>query len=116
MKQSQIIDYFLETVAPIREKSRRISKNVVFKQTQIADYFLPTVSPVREKIKKIVKVVRTKQSRINDYFSYPKKIIKGYNPATGSWHCTVCGVDMGETNSRQLCGKSYCPYADFDFF
>uniref|UniRef100_A0A6C0KFI7 Uncharacterized protein n=1 Tax=viral metagenome TaxID=1070528 RepID=A0A6C0KFI7_9ZZZZ len=115
MKHSQITDYFLPEVAPFRQKSRRISKDVVFKQTQIADYFLPTVAPVREKVKKIVKVVRTKQSRINDYFSYSKKIIKGYNPATGSWHCTVCGVDMGETNSRQLCCKSYCPYDDFNY-
>jgi len=38
-----------------------------------------------------------------------KEIIKGYNPKTGSWHCTVCGEDMGECNPRQFCKKTYCP-------
>lgn len=23
--------------------------------------------------------------------------------------CTVCGVDLGETNPRQLCNKTWCP-------
>jgi hypothetical protein len=23
--------------------------------------------------------------------------------------CTVCGIDMGDTNPRQLCRKTYCP-------
>ena len=23
--------------------------------------------------------------------------------------CIVCGIDMGEENPRQLCGKTYCP-------
>ena len=22
--------------------------------------------------------------------------------------CVVCGIDMGPTNPRQLCGKTYC--------
>jgi hypothetical protein len=35
-------------------------------------------------------------------------ITKGYNPETDSWHCTVCGVDMGSMNPRQLCMKTYC--------
>jgi hypothetical protein len=25
-----------------------------------------------------------------------------------TWHCTVCGQDMGSCNSRQLCRKTYC--------
>ena len=32
----------------------------------------------------------------------------GYNYDTGSWHCIECGIDMGPTNPRQLCGKSRC--------
>lgn len=32
----------------------------------------------------------------------------GYNAATGSWHCTQCGENMGPGNPRQLCRKSYC--------
>jgi hypothetical protein len=23
--------------------------------------------------------------------------------------CTVCGIDLGETNPRQLCNKTWCP-------
>jgi len=42
--------------------------------------------------------------------SYPKPpFVVGYNDATGSWHCIVCGENMGPDNPRQLCGKSYCP-------
>lgn len=50
----------------------------------------------------------TIQRKITDYF--PKKVTKiyGYNPTTNSWHCMECGVDMGSSNSRQLCGKSIC--------
>lgn len=50
----------------------------------------------------------TIQKKITDYF--PKKVTKiyGYNPTTNSWHCMECGVDMGSSNSRQLCGKSIC--------
>jgi len=56
-----------------------------------------------------------KQKLITDFFSYKNKKkrkleekIFGYNPQTNSWHCTVCGIDMGEFNSRQLCRKTYC--------
>lgn len=29
--------------------------------------------------------------------------------------CIVCGIDMGESNNRQLCGKTYCMYqSDFE--
>lgn len=34
--------------------------------------------------------------------------VLGYNIETNSWHCTMCGDDMGEHNPRQLCGKYYC--------
>ncbi len=34
--------------------------------------------------------------------------IYGFNPETGSWHCLECGIDMGQTNPRQLCKKTYC--------
>tara|TARA_B100000900_G_scaffold347778_1_gene313117 strand:- start:1283 stop:1480 length:198 start_codon:yes stop_codon:yes gene_type:complete len=26
--------------------------------------------------------------------------------------CTECGIDMGDNNPRQLCGKTYCIYDD----
>jgi hypothetical protein len=28
--------------------------------------------------------------------------------------CTECGRDMGPQNPRQLCGKTYCIYAESD--
>lgn len=37
--------------------------------------------------------------------------VYGYNDKTNSWHCTMCGEDMGEQNPRQLCCKTYCPNA-----
>ena len=35
--------------------------------------------------------------------------VRGYNEKTGSWHCMICGEDMGTMNPRQLCGKIWCP-------
>lgn len=64
-----------------------------------------------------------KQKLITDYFKYNisninigsysknnKEIIRGYNEKTGSWHCTICGIDMGLCNPRQLCRKTYCEF------
>ncbi len=59
------------------------------------------------------------QKKLTDYYSLTndnkeqsKKVIItnvfGYNDKTDSWHCLECGDDMGPTNPRQLCGKSYC--------
>lgn len=54
------------------------------------------------------------QKRITDYFKPPK--IHGYNSKTDSWHCLICGIDMGPQNPRQLCGKWRCIYQyDTDF-
>lgn len=36
------------------------------------------------------------------------KKIYGYNKDTGDWHCLECGENMGQNNSRQLCGKYRC--------
>jgi hypothetical protein len=65
------------------------------KQTFITDYF---------------SCKKRKQKYITDYFSKKgkKKVCYGYNDETGSWHCTMCGLDMGIHNPRQLCGKIYC--------
>lgn len=38
----------------------------------------------------------------------PDNTVYGYNVLTESWHCTLCGIDMGPYNPRQLCGKYYC--------
>ena len=35
-------------------------------------------------------------------------IVYGYNVLTASWHCMECGIDMGSSNPRQLCGKNFC--------
>lgn len=34
--------------------------------------------------------------------------IYGYNSMSDSWHCVLCGIDMGTTNPRQFCCKTYC--------
>ena len=47
-----------------------------------------------------------KQTLITDYFY--KLPIYGYNGKTDSWHCLMCGIDMGTNNPRQLCGKIFC--------
>ena len=48
------------------------------------------------------------QKLMTDYFFPEIKIVFGYNSITDSWHCTVCGTDMGRNNPRQFCKKSYC--------
>ena len=62
-----------------------------------------------------------KQKLITDYYNNSKnknfelnnldsleEIVYGYNSKTDSWHCTLCGIDMGKKNPRQLCRKTYC--------
>lgn len=62
-----------------------------------------------------------KQKIITDYFDNSKnkkikldnsnsleEIVYGYNVKTDSWHCTMCGIDLGSCNPRQLCRKIYC--------
>jgi ribosomal protein S27AE len=55
-----------------------------------------------------------KQTKITDFYYHLKiKKIYGYNEKTFSWHCITCGTDMGIHNPRQLCGKYYCPDAEY---
>jgi hypothetical protein len=76
-------------------------------------------------IKSPKKLAKSPQKLITDYLSketkenvkkkeiaVDKKIF-GYNPDTDCWHCMICGENMGKTNSRQLCGKSFC-YNDYN--
>jgi hypothetical protein len=63
---------------------------------------------------------RLTQTVITDYYKTKKdnldidkenkedNRVRGYNSETGSWHCIECGVDMGEMNPRQYCGKWIC--------
>ena len=51
--------------------------------------------------------LKNKKKKINNCDNL-EKITYGYNSKTNSWHCTMCGVDMGENNPRQLCGKIWC--------
>ena len=58
------------------------------------------------------------QTFITNYFEkknvelYEKKNKKnkvyGFNCETNSWHCIKCGDNIGQHNTRQLCGKYYC--------
>ena len=57
--------------------------------------------------------IQTKQALITDYFHKQEDVQKkvkvyGYNSKTNSWHCIECGVDMGPSNPRQVCGKYQC--------
>lgn len=46
------------------------------------------------------------QTKITDFFR--KRKVYGYCNKTCSWHCLICGENMGPNNPRQLCGKTYC--------
>lgn len=71
------------------KKSKRISNNK--SQKLITDYLSPNSEDKNEKI---------------------NHKIYGYNPSTDCWHCTMCGENLGNSNPRQLCGKSFC-YNDY---
>lgn len=45
-------------------------------------------------------------SYINDWVDRIPKIVDYLGQSDN--HCLECGVDMGECNPRQLCGKTYC--------
>jgi hypothetical protein len=102
MIQSPVMNYFLQRDMPTK------NVKVLEKQTKMDDYFLPMDIPVRVKIPKNVPVFPVKQAQISDYFVKSRKIVRGYNSKTNSWHCTECGEDMGPENPRQLCGKWHC--------
>lgn len=59
----------------------------------------------------------TRQTLITEFYKpiIEKKvnIIRGYNELTNSWHCNICGQDMGPNNPRQLCRKTYCENDNF---
>ena len=80
MRQSLITEYFVS----IKTKSKRKI------QSLITDFV---------EIKDIGKCVSEQKN---------KTLVYGFNPQTDSWHCLECGEDMGKTNPRQLCGKTYC--------
>lgn len=61
----------------------------------------------------VLKIITVEELRTLDIaeptIKRPTVLPCGFNDKTGSWHCTVCGEDMGPGNPRQLCRKSYCP-------
>ncbi len=76
-------------------------------QTFITDYFDRVNYKIEESGKKINSTnIINLTNKVNPLKN--KIIIRGYNPETGSWHCTECGIDMGFCNPRQLCKKTYC--------
>lgn len=74
--------------------------NMKFTENLITDYFKSSNKTGKKQLR---------QTLITYYYWSNKKIIKGYNKYTDSWHCTSCGVDMGRHNPRQLCRKTWCP-------
>jgi len=74
-------------------------------QKLITDYFYLINKKQNKKRKTLI---IDYYSKINTNLKISKKIIYGYNFKSDSWHCTNCGVDMGSSNSRQLCRKYYC--------
>lgn len=59
-----------------------------------------------------------RQTLITEYF-FPKTSrgsCVGVDFANFTWICLECGIDMGEMNPRQLCGKICClfSYQDYD--
>lgn len=51
---------------------------------------------------------KRKHDNENEIANKKQNIIRGLNFETGEWHCLVCGESMGESNPRQLCGKTSC--------
>lgn len=68
------------------------------KQKLITDYY-QSINQNSESIS-----TDTNSDRAHDQIN----IIRGYNELTDSWHCLICGQDMGRHNPRQLCRKTYC--------
>lgn len=52
-----------------------------------------------------------RQTLITDFYQKKNQIKKGYCEKTECWHCTICGINIGKDNPRQLCGKYYCIYS-----
>lgn len=80
------------------------------RQTLITEYFYPikTKSKSKRKIQSLItNYIFSEDINTSKQKKY-KPIVYGYNSETDSWHCLVCGEDMGRTNPRQLCGKYYC--------
>lgn len=83
------------------------------KQKLITDYFTdPNPNSNKRKYVDDELDTLTKQTLLDiTNAKKTKNIIKGYNPETDSWHCLECGIDMGPSNPRQLCGKWYCKFS-----
>lgn len=76
-------------------------------QKKITDYF--RIENIKNNQKNQVKHNENSSNDIQE----TEEIIYGYNPKTGSNHCTLCGIDMGPMNPRQLCGKIFCYSEDY---
>jgi hypothetical protein len=70
-----------------------------YKQTQIIDYLFRT--PVKRKARAPRPPQHMKQKQITDYFQKDRQ----------RCNCVECGIDMGEMNPRQLCGKWRCMFS-----
>ena len=90
MNQSLITDFINRIKI---NRSRVIKPKKKLKQTVITDYYQ--------------KKEEEKEDEKEEEKEKNKKV-RGYNSQTGSWHCIECGVDMGEMNPRQYCGKWIC--------
>lgn len=61
-----------------------------------------------EQMRKIYSKKENDSKQNNLITTYFKKKIYGYDPLRNTWHCFECGLDMGSSNPRQLCGKYKC--------
>ena len=53
-------------------------------------------------------MTKNKKSTKKTIKSVIKPKVYGYNEKTGEQHCLKCGVSMGKSEHRQLCGKFVC--------
>lgn len=81
--------------------------NSRMKQKFITDYFSTPAKKVKQCFKECDIVEMNYDDKSNLINNNEKKVY-GYNSQTDSWHCLSCGIDMGQNNPRQLCGKTYC--------
>uniref|UniRef100_A0A6C0ADF5 Uncharacterized protein n=1 Tax=viral metagenome TaxID=1070528 RepID=A0A6C0ADF5_9ZZZZ len=71
------------------------------------------VNNLYKKIKKIAKKIYDEYD-MDEIMSYEDDFFKNYyNENNNSCYCTICGIDIGKNNPRQLCEKTYCPEMHF---
>lgn len=84
-----------------RQRSNTIYSNDVSENTK--EY-------IKDKLYDLISNIEDRESNYYNFESITKeflKILKEYDEGMMN-RCTSCGEDMGRSNPRQLCGKTYC--------